>query len=144
MLIQSSKGQNKIKFLGTKYCSTYKKVTKNPKISKNSLLMYLESQSIYSTQLVHLRYNIHVNTTYTTYSSTEPLSDLRQLWRQQDDNDQGTNYLTRIPLSQFFLATSSAPAAAVSARNEAGKFKRMPLLFNTFGKTSLTTLSDPK
>ena len=58
--------------------------------------------------------------------------DLRRVWRQDDNNDQGFNYLTRIPLSQFFLATQAGSTS---------KLKQMPL-FGVLGKISKTTPLD--
>ena len=49
------------------------------------------------------------------HSSAEVSDSRHSLRRRQDDNDQGTNYLTRIPLSQFFrLTANSAQTGAFS------------------------------
>ena len=47
------------------------------------------------------------------HSSAEVSDSRHSLRRRQDDNDQGTNYLTRIPLSQFFRLTANSAQTGV-------------------------------
>ena len=50
------------------------------------------------------------------HSSAEVSDSRHSLRRRQDDNDQGTNYLTRIPLSQFFRLTANSAQTGASSQ----------------------------
>ena len=50
------------------------------------------------------------------HSSAEVSDSRHSLRRRQDNNDHGTNYLTRIPLSQFFRLTADSAQTGASSQ----------------------------